>query len=180
MSNVRQIGTSMLMYSQDYDDTLPEPRLAGVFRNAADTGLGQLFKGVQPFHLAVQPYAKNHALFACPSDDLRQNASINRTGIVDSLKAANVPGADTLPPYAASGLPAKTFHEAVAKIFPNSYATNYILSYCYPYKTRASGETVTIPTNNTQRCRALADISEPASTWIMTEYGSRPDGSFCG
>lgn len=180
LSNMKQIGVGMTMYTQDYDDTLPEPGLGGVFRNAADTGLGQLFKGVQPFHLAIQPYTKNYQVFSCNSDDLRENASINRTGIVDSLKAAGVPGSDTLPPYAASGVAAKTFHQAVAKIFPNSYATNFKLSYCYDYKTRASNGTVTIPPDNTQRGRALADITEPASTWIMTEYGSRPDGSFGG
>lgn len=168
LSNSKQIGTAMLMYIQDYDETLPETGLQGVFRNATDTGLGQLFKGVQPFHLAIQPYAKNYQLFGCLSDDKKQNASIDRTGIVDSLKAAGVPGADQLPPYSNT----VAFHEAVAKIFPNSYATNYFLSSCYGYTPRTGG--AVIPGSDASgaggRGRPMSEIKEPANTWIMTEY----------
>src|ERR1700753_3689508 len=51
LSNMKQISTGMLMYEQDYDETLPETGLAGVFRNATNSGLGQLYMGVLPFHL---------------------------------------------------------------------------------------------------------------------------------
>jgi prepilin-type N-terminal cleavage/methylation domain-containing protein/prepilin-type processing-associated H-X9-DG protein len=171
MSNVKQIGTAMQMYTQDYDDTLPEPGLGGVFRNATNTGLGQLYMGILPFHLAVQPYAKNYQLFGCPSDDKKQNASVNRTGIIDALNAAGVPGTNTLPAYGNN----EAFHAAVAQIFPNSYATNYLLSQTYAYTRRDNGTVV--PSTDTPeggyggRGRYLSEIKEPANTWILTEYG---------
>jgi prepilin-type N-terminal cleavage/methylation domain-containing protein/prepilin-type processing-associated H-X9-DG protein len=150
MSNMRQISTAMLMYVQDYDERLPEPGLAGVFRNATNTGLGQ-------------PYAKNYQLFACPSDPVKQNASVDRTGIRDLFIAAAVPGADQLPAY--SNTPA--FHAAVAKIFPNSYASNYFLSHTYGYTSRTGA---VVQPDQSQRGRALAEITEPANTWVLTEY----------
>ncbi|MES2463154.1 MAG: prepilin-type N-terminal cleavage/methylation domain-containing protein [Armatimonadota bacterium] len=132
LSNLKQISTGMLMYVQDYDETLPEPGLGGVFRNATNTGLGQIYMGIQPFYLAVQPYIKNYQVFGCPSDDKKQNASIDRSDMKNMLVAAGVPGANNLPAY--SNTPA--FHEAVAQILPNSYASNYYLSYTYPYTAR--------------------------------------------
>ncbi len=169
LSNIKQIGTAMMMYTQDYDERLPETGLAGVFRTAANDGLGQQYKGVLPFHLAIQPYAKNYQLFGCPSDPLMQNASIDRSGVVDMFKAANVPGADTLPAYSNTA----AFHQAVAKIFPMSYATNYFLSHTYAYTRRADG--VVEPANQTLRGRSLVEIAEPANVWIMTEYATNPD-----
>lgn len=172
LSNIKQISTGMLMYAQDYDDTLPEPGLQGVFRRPDNKGLGQLFMGVLPFHLAIQPYVKNYQVFACLSDDKRQNASIDRTGIVDALKAANVPGAGTLT-YSNT----LAFHQAVAKLFPNSYGTNYILSQCYGYRRRDNGQWVpgtdSVAGGYGGRGRALPEFSEPASTWIMTELSAQ-------
>jgi prepilin-type N-terminal cleavage/methylation domain-containing protein/prepilin-type processing-associated H-X9-DG protein len=165
LSNMRQISNAMLMYVQDYDETLPEPGLAGVFRNADNTGLGQLYMGIFPFHLAVQPYAKNYQLFGCPSDPLKQNASVDRSGIVDLFVAAGVPGANQLPAY--SNTPA--FHAAFAKIFPNSYATNYFLSHTYGYTSRTGAA---VAANQSRRGRSLPEFTEPANTWIMTEYST--------
>jgi prepilin-type N-terminal cleavage/methylation domain-containing protein/prepilin-type processing-associated H-X9-DG protein len=178
LSNIKQISVGMLMYMQDYDECLPEPGLAGVFRNATNSGLGQLYAGVLPFHLAIQPYIKNYQVFACPSDPLKQNASIDRTGVIDMFKAAGVPGADQLPPYSNTmQLPpysnTMSFHQAVARIFPNSYATNYYLSWQYGYTSRNGNvfldRDTAIPG---RRGRSLVEFTEPANTWILTEYGT--------
>jgi prepilin-type processing-associated H-X9-DG protein len=144
--------------------------------------LGQLYKGVLPFHLATQPYIKNYQVFGCPSDDKKQNASVDRSDMKVMLVAAGVPGAANLPNY--SNTPA--FHEAVAAIFPNSYGTNYILSQTYGYTRRDGGGVVygvddtsaaavaaRGPATNSGRGRYLTDISEPANTWIMTEIGAQ-------
>ncbi len=163
LSDTKQISVGMLLYNGDYDDNLAETGLAGVFRNASNTGLGQLYRGILPFHLAVQPYIKNYQVFGCPSDSTKQNASIDRTGVRDMFVDARVPGAESLPAY--SNTPA--FHQAVAKIFPNSYATNYILSACYGYTARSGSVVVADPL---RRGRNLGEIELPASTWIMTEY----------
>ncbi len=174
LSNMKQIGIAMNMYTQDYDERLPEPGLGGVFRNSSNTSLGQLYMGILPFHLAIQPYAKNYQLFACPSDTLRLNASVNRTGIVDAFKAANVPGTDALPPYSNT----MAFHSEVAKIFPMSYATNYILSNTYKYYKRSNGTEVAA--DQTQRGRSLAELLEPTNTWIMTEWGANSGNGLAG
>jgi prepilin-type N-terminal cleavage/methylation domain-containing protein/prepilin-type processing-associated H-X9-DG protein len=180
MSNMKQISVGMLQYVQDYDDTLPETGLQGVFRLANNQGLGQFYKGVLPFYLAVQPYVKNYEVFGCVSDDKRQNASVDRSDMRNMLIAAGVPGADTLPAY--SNTPA--FHEAVAKIVPNSYATNYFLSQCYKY-TRRDGKGTVDSTDTPAggymgRGRTLMEIPEPANTWITTEYGTNPDNGNSG
>src|SRR5438094_9831022 len=91
ISNMKQIANGMLMYTQDYDELLPETGLQGVFRNATDTGLGQLYLGVLPFHLAVQPYVKNYTVFGCNSDPYQQNASIDPSGARDMIDSAGVP-----------------------------------------------------------------------------------------
>lgn len=166
LSNNKQISVGMLLYNGDYDDNLAETGLTGVFRNNTDTGLGQFFFGVMPFHLAIQPYIKNYQVFGCPSDSLKQNASIDRQGVRDMFIAAGVPGATELPPY--SNTPA--FHQAVAKIFPNSYATNYILSGAYGYTSRSGGGVVA--GDPMRRGRNMGEIQEPANTWVMTEYGT--------
>ncbi|MGV3614791.1 MAG: prepilin-type N-terminal cleavage/methylation domain-containing protein [Fimbriimonas sp.] len=163
ISNNKQISVGMLLYNGDYDDHIAEPGLGGVFRNATDTGLGQFYTGVLPFHFAIQPYIKNYQVFGCPSDPYKQNASINRNDMRKMIVAAGVPGAETLPPY--SNTPA--FHSAVAKIFPNSYATNYLLSACYGFTSRTGAS---VAADNFRRGRNLGEIEEPANTWVMTEY----------
>jgi prepilin-type N-terminal cleavage/methylation domain-containing protein/prepilin-type processing-associated H-X9-DG protein len=170
MSNFKQISSGMMMYIQDYDETLPETGLGGVFRNATNTGLGQLYMGVLPFHLAIQPYIKNYQVFGCLSDPLKQNASIDRQDVVKMFIEAGVPGANQLPAY--NNTPA--FHAAVAKIFPNSYGTNYWLSWCYNYNQRSNNNLMTSNADQSRRGRSLPEFTEPASTWIMTEMGVNP------
>src|SRR6266568_5412057 len=66
LSNLRQIGTALVMYSQDYDETHP-----GVW-----FGPPSLQSWSQPSNAtlfykwmdAVYPYVKNEQIFNCPSD----------------------------------------------------------------------------------------------------------------
>jgi len=66
-SNMKQIGTAMAMYSQDYDErgaTLTNNQFnpcpaGGILVNGVRLGTG--------FELAIQPYAKNWGIFQCPS-----------------------------------------------------------------------------------------------------------------
>jgi prepilin-type N-terminal cleavage/methylation domain-containing protein/prepilin-type processing-associated H-X9-DG protein len=59
-SNLKQIGTGLQMYSQDYDEIFP--------------GRSQLYGH---WGYAVQPYIKNYAVFQCPSNS---NKNLNATG----------------------------------------------------------------------------------------------------
>jgi len=56
LSNGKQIGTAIQMYTQDYDETLPPSR------NGAVTATSLMF------HVLMQPYVKNERVFVCPSD----------------------------------------------------------------------------------------------------------------
>ena len=160
LSNMKQIGTAMKMYTQDYDEHLPEPGYGAVFS-------GSTWKGILPFHLAVQPYAKTSQLFACPSDDKRANAYINRGQVRDMFVSSGVPGADTLPPF--SNTP--TFFNAIAEIFPMSYATNYFLSQTYSYTARDGSF---VPANSSGSGRHIAEIDAPSQTFMMTEVSGDP------
>ncbi len=57
LSNLKQLGLSLNMYSQDYDGTLMQ----------TSWELGSLKAKVHWFYL-VQPYVKNQQIFVCPSD----------------------------------------------------------------------------------------------------------------
>jgi prepilin-type N-terminal cleavage/methylation domain-containing protein len=56
LSNLKQLGLAQSMYTQDYDETLPK-----AIHQMPD---GSLF----PWPLEVAPYARNTAIFRCPSD----------------------------------------------------------------------------------------------------------------
>jgi len=53
VSNGRQVGTALMMYTQDYDETLP-------LNNHSGPAAGWL--------TSVQPYVKHRLLYRCPSD----------------------------------------------------------------------------------------------------------------
>jgi prepilin-type N-terminal cleavage/methylation domain-containing protein len=59
VSNLKQLGTSVLMYAQDYDDYLPNN-----FAGKKDTLLWQDLSGSG----LMDPYLKNKQIWFCPSD----------------------------------------------------------------------------------------------------------------
>ncbi len=69
LSNMKQIGTSLQMYVQDYDETFP-------FAGWRDDGTphqaimpdGRLYKGYVLWEFQLFPYVKNKNVFSCPSD----------------------------------------------------------------------------------------------------------------
>ena len=99
-SNLKQIGTAFAMYRQDYDETMPNNN----FSTNADTScvaetVRTAYRGT--VSNAVQPYIKNSAVFACPSD---------------TQKAAN-----TADGFAVCGAPVPT-----NLVYIMSYCYNYI------------------------------------------------------
>ena len=68
ISNLKQIGLGLMMYSQDYDETLPVAFPA----NPPINGGGQ---AVTPFESMIEPYTKNTDMWKCPS--VRGNAGVN-------------------------------------------------------------------------------------------------------
>ncbi|HZG47689.1 MAG TPA: DUF1559 domain-containing protein, partial [Allosphingosinicella sp.] len=64
LSNLKQIGTGLMMYVQDYDETLPPTRQ---MRGGTTPCTGDAIPGSQ-WNMLIQPYLKNQQIFACPSD----------------------------------------------------------------------------------------------------------------
>jgi prepilin-type N-terminal cleavage/methylation domain-containing protein/prepilin-type processing-associated H-X9-DG protein len=61
LSNVKQIGLGLQMYTQDYDETMP-----AAFASVAPINGGGI--ATIPYDAQILPYIKNDQIFKCPSD----------------------------------------------------------------------------------------------------------------
>src|SRR5688500_12259006 len=61
LSNLKQIGTGIMMYTQDYDEAYPCNWFGGLWPSTPD---GKAYKWMD----AIYPYVKNEQVFSCPSD----------------------------------------------------------------------------------------------------------------
>ena len=66
LSNLKQIGTSVAMYVQDYDETFP---------------VGTYDQWWPCWPILVQPYVKNMGIFRCPDDTFSQPAGTEWAGV---------------------------------------------------------------------------------------------------
>lgn len=84
-SNLKQIGTAILMYAQDYDECLV-PVQTGACTQPDSFGWGDL----------IQPYARNTGLLQCPSNTqkVRVNAALNPPRIVRDRGGTGAPARD--------------------------------------------------------------------------------------
>jgi prepilin-type N-terminal cleavage/methylation domain-containing protein/prepilin-type processing-associated H-X9-DG protein len=67
LSNVRQLGTGLVMYSQDYDETFP----AWYWDQSWHGGNLTPNNAVTVWWNAVLPYVKNNQIFSCPDNNYR-------------------------------------------------------------------------------------------------------------
>jgi len=70
LSNVKQIGTGLMMYVQDHDESYPAP-----FNQIAPINNPSRRIDRIPMDQQVQPYIKNDQVWACPSDPVAINAN---------------------------------------------------------------------------------------------------------
>jgi prepilin-type N-terminal cleavage/methylation domain-containing protein len=78
LSNLRQVGTGLLLYAQDYDNKVPLWCFAEYYQ----------------FATRLQPYTKNRDIFKCPSSPFAQGAAqvVQRdNGYGDYMRAPNHP-----------------------------------------------------------------------------------------
>src|SRR5436305_7895257 len=61
LSNLNQIGTALMMYTQDYDEAFPCNWYGSLWPTTPN---GKAYKWMD----AVFPYVKNEQVFTCPSD----------------------------------------------------------------------------------------------------------------
>jgi prepilin-type N-terminal cleavage/methylation domain-containing protein/prepilin-type processing-associated H-X9-DG protein len=65
LSNLRQIGTSIEMYRQDYDQSYP---LNPYTTPGVDIAIDEIDQdGLRPYYKALYPYVKNYGIFICAS-----------------------------------------------------------------------------------------------------------------
>jgi prepilin-type N-terminal cleavage/methylation domain-containing protein/prepilin-type processing-associated H-X9-DG protein len=63
-SNMKQMGTALMMYTQDYDETLPP----GCHIWGNSNPLERMDPPMNAWDGMIMPYVKNQQVFACPSD----------------------------------------------------------------------------------------------------------------
>jgi prepilin-type N-terminal cleavage/methylation domain-containing protein/prepilin-type processing-associated H-X9-DG protein len=117
-SNLKQIGTSVMMYVQDYDECFPAHN--GVTQTASPKpdGSGN-YTGFIHWPIQLYPYVKNMKVYTCPSDPeptFGIGSGFNKPfalsyGINERTYLANVMGSDTMS-LAAISYPADTYYIA--------------------------------------------------------------------
>jgi prepilin-type N-terminal cleavage/methylation domain-containing protein/prepilin-type processing-associated H-X9-DG protein len=73
-SNVKQIATAMLMYTQDYDETYP---LLAARDLAAKPPSPDFQYGSAAWHNAIQSYINNYQVYICPDSEYRVADPVN-------------------------------------------------------------------------------------------------------
>src|SRR5687767_5619179 len=68
LSNLKQLGLGVMMYTQDYDEVYPQ---AYYYKNNTATTNGGSAGGYVTWTVIVNPYIKNVGIFVCPSDKTR-------------------------------------------------------------------------------------------------------------
>jgi prepilin-type N-terminal cleavage/methylation domain-containing protein/prepilin-type processing-associated H-X9-DG protein len=157
LSNVKQIGLAVMMYAQDYDEVLPQTGWQGPCTNPTSLAAGDAWwSGVHAFPTATAPYIKNWNIYQCPSDpDKGGWGKLGSYCYEAQLLAVNMPGAYT-------GI--KDVPNGMTKVFPLSYAGNYILNKVY------TGRGGPLDMYN------LAGIAKPANVFYMADVGSSISG----
>ena len=69
VSNMKQIGIGLIMYTQDYDESYPAPQVLTAPVNGEPVGaFNSSNRWRTPIDSQLQPYIKNDGVWACPSD----------------------------------------------------------------------------------------------------------------
>jgi prepilin-type N-terminal cleavage/methylation domain-containing protein len=129
LNNLKQIGTAMLMYTQDNDEVLPLP-----FTNpASPPGSNPEAINANAFGWAdlLQPYVKNEGVFTCPSNEIRSRV---RTDITPN-RFYRTPLGNTTTDAAGGAIPANTDYNYGINEFVNSGAEG---PFANAYRTLAS------------------------------------------
>ncbi|MES2460745.1 MAG: DUF1559 domain-containing protein [Armatimonadota bacterium] len=104
LSNFKQIGNALMMYTQDYDETMPFHSLGSGDWIVANYNDPTIFAGFNPprypWMYLIQPYLKNTQVFSCPnapdntgaaSPTALSRASYYGNGVVLGRAVAEIP-----------------------------------------------------------------------------------------
>ncbi len=86
LNNVKQIMTSVLMYTQDYDETMPCVVTRTSYNYTMPNG-GINSSSYIPWIVTVYTYTKNHQIFNCPSASTTWDGGVDDATVVDVYDA---------------------------------------------------------------------------------------------
>jgi len=141
LSNMKQIGTSLLMYVQDYDETYPYIRFT-----STPPGSGNNPSYV--WRNAIEPYLKSYNVLACPSNPWSH-------GMIPGHPSTNNPP--------KSGDNAEGWQSTPTLTMPISYAMNSCAETWYPADTKQGKESPPLRMGQLARPAETIIISE--NTW---------------
>jgi prepilin-type N-terminal cleavage/methylation domain-containing protein/prepilin-type processing-associated H-X9-DG protein len=160
VSNLKQLGSALMMYVQDYDETLPAVTHADSCRaNPTSGAVDTAYDGWPSFVISLQPYAKNYGFYSCPADPYKGGFSKAVFCYQKQMVDAGLPGA-------AIGMTSA----AMQKLLPLSYSANYYLS-------QTTQIPVTRPTAGWGMV-SMAAINRPAQVFFATENGTDPAAGY--
>ena len=153
LSNMKQLGLSLVMYVQDYDEAYPAYGVNAPYIGTPDVeGGNPNYPAFWQWMWVIQPYIKNKAVLVCPSDP---------------SKGKNYNWEDY------NNEPNPTCDNMWDIPTPISYAMNDALM-------STGGSTATFPCDNSSwgyedALVTLASVPSPASTYLLADSG-RPNG----
>ena len=87
LSNMKQIGTGIMMYIQDFDEMYPCNWYQGLWPTASP--LNGANAGRYKWMDAIFPYVKNENIFTCPSDGTTRKTYINNAKLATAATTEN-------------------------------------------------------------------------------------------
>jgi prepilin-type N-terminal cleavage/methylation domain-containing protein len=122
LQNLKQLGTAMMMYGQDYDEILPPPYINSAVPwtvqgpnpepiNASAFGWGDL----------IMPYIKNVGIFQCPSNPVK---ALLRTDITPNRLIRTTVGSTTQDAAGGLTIPTTTAYGATVAAWDYNYGIN--------------------------------------------------------
>lgn len=167
LSNLKQIGNGIIMYTQDNDEILPSSGWQGPcsYYKGTTVTTDDTFvnKGFMAFPMAIYPYTKSWAIFACPSDQNpggwgKKNSVCYESQLLEVHMPNSYAGMNSVP-------------EAMNKSFPLSYAGNYFLTKSYGGPTNGAARGLPWDTVS------LSDIKVPASLYYLADVAANQDAT---
>jgi len=140
-SNLKQIGTAMMMYAQDSDEYVTQ-----LWQYGRDANIPDADHSIY-WHVLLQPYIKNYRVFVCPSCDREKSKPQNALTYVNLGNACTVHD----PRDASSNW--------------NNGSGSYAINSCYTRDCR----TVACP--NAGSGVSIAQVDRPADKILILEFG---------
>ena len=125
VSNVKQFGLSILMYVQDYDESMPIGYKASYLVGPLTSQIsGAPERGVQA---QIAPYVKNHGVFHCPNDGGFELNGANPDSFPNVLTSDRGSLIDGKPLDQVYGSSYKFTHENFSNPFTDKSITGYTI-----------------------------------------------------